>query len=241
MDRTSLKKLNSKVLTGVGLLHLKNWINNRINENSEQLYQGISHDFATSNHNHDDDYADKNHSHTGYATSNHNHDDDYADKNHSHTGYAASDHNHDDDYADKNHSHTGYATSDHNHDDDYADKNHNHGIESFELSGLGGTMELVKKQSPTYSICNATGKVDIIINPSMAKTNLWHRILVYNTMTESTSLNIRTGTSNEAGTRIVEHQIGAGKAVEVLAINIGLQLIVSIDGNVYSLGYSLEG
>lgn len=51
-------------------------------------------EFALSTHNHDSEYADIDHGHTGYATS-----------DHTHTGYAAVSHDHDEDYADIDHSH----------------------------------------------------------------------------------------------------------------------------------------
>ena len=80
------------------------------------------YDYVKSDHNHDDAYAPKEHSHPGLAAEDHNHDDAYAPKEHSHTDFAAEDHNHDDTYAPKTHSHTGFAAENHNHDDSYLKK-----------------------------------------------------------------------------------------------------------------------
>ena len=87
-------------------------------------------------HDHDDEYAPINHTHTEYAPVNHEHDG-YADADHTHTGfapvnhshseYAGVNHDHDDDYAPINHNHdSAYAGIGHDHDDDYAPLSHTH-------------------------------------------------------------------------------------------------------------------
>ncbi len=78
-------------------------------------------------HNHDADYSDISHTHTGFALDTHNHDADYSDISHNHDAdYSDISHNHDADYSDISHTHTGFALDTHNHDADYSDISHNH-------------------------------------------------------------------------------------------------------------------
>lgn len=90
-------------------------------------------------HDHDSDYADANHGHTGYASSDHAHTGvyqpagNYASSSHTHS-YASTSHNHDSSYASSGHSHSGYASSSHNHDSSYATSGHNHTIAFSNLS-----------------------------------------------------------------------------------------------------------
>jgi hypothetical protein len=84
-------------------------------------------------HNHDIDYADANHGHTGYASSGHAHTGvyqpagNYASSGHAHSEYASSGHAHSE-YASSGHAHTGvyqpagnYASSGHGHTIGYSD------------------------------------------------------------------------------------------------------------------------
>ena len=122
---------------------------------------------APADHNHDDDYATKDHTHDApdYALNDHNHDDDYAPKDHSHTvkdigtydsatidrltsGKASANHNHDDSYASKNHDHIGvYAGVDHNHDNVYSETGHNHD-DAYIAKGTTVQGKLTRKDDP---------------------------------------------------------------------------------------------
>lgn len=87
-------------------------------------------------HNHDDEYAAIDHTHTEYASVSHDHDEDYAgishthteyaSATHEHTGYADADHNHDSAYAPLSHTHTGFADAGHDHDSEYSPLGHTH-------------------------------------------------------------------------------------------------------------------
>lgn len=68
------------------------------------------------NHNHNNTYASKSHTHDEYAIRTHAHEE-YANSRHTHEEYANKAHEHDDTYASKTH----------NHNDTYADKQHTHG------------------------------------------------------------------------------------------------------------------
>lgn len=81
-------------------------------------------EYAPINHTHTE-YAPVNHEHTGYADADHNHDTAYAPLNHTHEGVG--EHDHDADYAPINHNHdSAYAGINHDHDDDYAPVSHTH-------------------------------------------------------------------------------------------------------------------
>jgi len=97
---------------------------------------------ASSDHNHNDDYADINHNHdSAYSTVGHNHDTIYSMVDHSHTNYATVtafdtledtvsgkadiSHTHTD-YALVSHNHSEYSPASHDHDEDYAALSHSH-------------------------------------------------------------------------------------------------------------------
>ena len=86
-------------------------------------------DKADKDHNHDSQYADKEHTHSQYADKEHTHSQ-YANKEHTHSGYqpagnyALASHTHSQ-YADKEHEHSQYADKEHEHSQ-YADKIHAH-------------------------------------------------------------------------------------------------------------------
>ena len=86
-------------------------------------------DKADKDHNHDSQYADKEHTHSQYADKTHTHSQ-YANKEHTHSGYqpagnyALASHTHSQ-YADKTHTHSEYADKEHEHSQ-YADKEHAH-------------------------------------------------------------------------------------------------------------------
>ena len=86
-------------------------------------------DKADKDHNHDSQYADKEHTHSQYADKEHTHSQ-YANKEHTHSGYqpagnyALASHTHSQ-YADKTHTHSEYADKEHEHSQ-YADKEHAH-------------------------------------------------------------------------------------------------------------------
>ena len=109
-------------------------------------------------HNHDLDYADANHAHTGYASSGHAHTGvyqpagNYASSTHSHSGYASSGHGHTG-YASSGHGHTGYASSSHNHDATYATSGHNHTIA---FSNLDSSNQQRINEVVGYGWTNAT-------------------------------------------------------------------------------------
>ena len=81
-------------------------------------------EYAPIDHTHTE-YASVSHEHTGYADADHDHDTAYAPLNHTHEGVG--EHDHDADYAPINHNHdSAYAGINHDHDDDYAPVSHTH-------------------------------------------------------------------------------------------------------------------
>ena len=108
-----------------------------------------------------------------YAAYDHNHDEDYAAKEHTHTDYASTTHNHDEDYAAKEHNHDEtYAAKEHNHDDAYAPTDHNHDYNelenkpNIESSDSDDSLSIVDSKGNVIAKIDANGvdSVDFKIN-----------------------------------------------------------------------------
>lgn len=102
-------------------------------------------------HDHDDEYAAIDHTHTEYASA-----------EHTHTGYASEDHSHNE-YAEAGHTHSGYAPANHDHDE-YAASNHTHS----EYAGATHTHDEYAPASHSHDVVNK----NVIINKTNANVIL---------------------------------------------------------------------
>lgn len=110
-------------------------------------------EYAAIDHTHTE-YASAEHTHTGYASEDHSHNE-YAEAGHTHSGYAPANHDHED-YADIAHTHTEYASASHSH----STVNHNVTIEKSNANVVLKVSDLTKGTLPTAASYNGTAIMD---------------------------------------------------------------------------------